>query len=67
VDVWITMDDGVRLAATQYLPTADEPTRCLLEALPYRKDDVTASYIGEYERMRVEYGYAVCRLDLRGR
>ncbi len=60
------MDDGVRLAATLYLPATGAPTPCLLEALPYRKDDVTASYIGEYERLRDEYGYAVCRLDLRG-
>jgi hypothetical protein len=47
-------------------PDGDEPTPCFLEALPYRKDDVTASYIGEYERLRDEYGYAVCGLDLRG-
>src|SRR5262245_60131838 len=60
------MDDGVRLAATLYLPATGEPAPCLLEALPYRKDDVTASYIGEYERLRDEYGYGVCRLDLRG-
>jgi uncharacterized protein len=64
-NVWITMDDGVRLAATLYLPRL-RPVPCLLEALPYRKDDVTASYISEYERLRDEYGYAVCRVDLRG-
>jgi len=66
VDAWVTMDDGVRLAATLYLPATDRPVPCLLEALPYRKDDVTASYITEYERFRDEFGYAVCRLDLRG-
>ena len=60
------MDDGVRLAATLYLPATDEPAPCLLEALPYRKDDVTASDRTEYERLRDEYGFAVCRLDLRG-
>jgi len=65
-NVWITMDDGVRLAATLYLPSTGDPTPCLLEALPYRKDDVTASYATEYERLCDEYGYAVCRLDLRG-
>ena len=32
-DVWITMDDGVRLAATLYLPHR-QPVPCLLEALP---------------------------------
>ncbi|HZN70773.1 MAG TPA: CocE/NonD family hydrolase, partial [Micromonosporaceae bacterium] len=67
IDAWVTMDDGIRLAATLYLPAAtDRPVPCLLEALPYRKDDVTASYITEYERFRDEFGYAVCRLDLRG-
>jgi len=65
-DVWITVDDGVRLAATLYLPRGSAPSPCLLEALPYRKDDVTASYISEYERLRDEFGYAVCRVDLRG-
>ena len=64
-DVWIAMDDGVRLAATLYRPPGD-PAPCLLEALPYRKDDVTASYTPEYGRFRDEFGYAVCRLDLRG-
>jgi uncharacterized protein len=65
-DVWVTMDDGVRLAATLHRPAGDRPVPCLLEALPYRKDDVTASYTGDYERFRDEYGYAVCRVDLRG-
>src|SRR4030095_9831789 len=60
------MDDGVRLAASLYLPRSDGPAPCLLEALPYRKDDVTASYTPEYERLRDKFGYAVCRLDLRG-
>ena len=38
----------------------------VLEALPYRKDDATASYRPEYERLCGEYGYAVARVDLRG-
>ena len=66
-DVRVTMPDGVRLAATLYLPDpADGPQPCLLEALPYRKDDLTSSYASTYRRMRDEFGYAVCRLDLRG-
>ena len=44
----------------------DGPQPCLLEALPYRKDDLTSSYRREYVRLRDEHGYAVCRLDLRG-
>ena len=47
-------------------PTAGEPQPCLLEALPYRKDDLTSSYAESYRRLRDTYGYAVCRVDLRG-
>ena len=60
------MSDGVELAATLYLPDTSDPQPCLLEALPYRKDDLTSSYAASYERLRDEHGYAVCRLDLRG-
>ncbi len=61
------MRDGVELAATLWLPDpAAGPQPCILEALPYRKDDLTASYRPEYARLRDEHAYAVCRLDLRG-
>ena len=65
-DVRIRMRDGVQLAATIYLPETSTPQPCLLEALPYRKDDLTSSYAESYVRLRDEAGYAVCRLDLRG-
>ncbi len=68
-NTWVVMPDGERLAATLYLPFGSgSPTAvpCLLEALPYRKDDVTASYRPEYVRFRDEHGYAVARVDLRG-
>ena len=42
------------------------PAPCVLEALPYRKDDLTATYRPEYVRLRDEHGYAVARVDLRG-
>ena len=66
---WIPMEDGVRLAVSLYVPDsadAGEPAPVVLEALPYRKDDATASYRPEYERLCGEYGYAVARIDLRG-
>jgi uncharacterized protein len=66
---WIPMEDGVRLAVSLYVPDpadAGEPAPVVLEALPYRKDDATASYRPEYERLCGEYGYAVARVDLRG-
>ncbi|MGI8700932.1 MAG: CocE/NonD family hydrolase, partial [Nocardioidaceae bacterium] len=63
----IPMDDGVELSATLYLPGRDDgPQPCILEALPYRKDDLTSSYRPDYVRLRDDHGYAVCRLDLRG-
>ena len=67
LEVTIPMDDGVRLSATLYLPDeATGPQPCILEALPYRKDDLTSGYRTEYVRLRDDHGYAVCRLDLRG-
>jgi predicted acyl esterase len=64
--VRIPMADGVELAATLYLPGTAEPQPCLLEALPYRKDDLTSSYAEGYRSLRDEHSYAVCRVDLRG-
>ena len=63
---FVSLSDGTRLAVTLYLPVPGEPAPCLLEALPYRKDDLTATYRPEYLRLRDEHGYAVCRVDVRG-
>jgi predicted acyl esterase len=63
--VKIPLADGTRLAATVYLP-GRLPAPCLLEALPYRKDDVTYAYGTEYEALAGDHGYAVCRVDTRG-
>ena len=63
--VWIEGAGGTPLCADLYLPAGEGPFAPLLEALPYRKDDVTASYRESYERL-VGAGFAVCRLDLRG-
>jgi predicted acyl esterase len=62
---WISMGDGVRLAARLWLPD-EQPAATILEALPYRMDDLTASYAAEYERLCQEGGFAVARVDLRG-
>jgi predicted acyl esterase len=67
MEVRIPLRDGVELAATLYLPDpASGPQPCLLEALPYRKDDLTSSYAAGYEHLRDRYGFAVCRVDVRG-
>lgn len=61
------MSDGIELAATIYRPDeTNGPQPCLVEALPYRKDDVYSSNAQEYMRLRDEYDYAVCRVDVRG-
>ena len=46
---WIPVSDGTRLAARLWLPD-ERPAATVLEALPYRMDDLTSSYAGEYER-----------------
>lgn len=67
-NIFITMADGVRLSARLYRPASSdtEPVPVLVEALPYRKDDVTLLYSSEYRRLRDEGGYAVLRIDVRG-
>jgi predicted acyl esterase len=67
--VWIPMHDGVRLAATLYLPQrirAGERFPVLLEYLPYRKDDDTAR--GDYGTYAyfAKRGYVGARVDIRG-
>ena len=65
----VTLADGTRLAVTLYLPSdaaAGNTVPCVLEALPYRKDDLTAAYRPEYVRLRDEHAIAVCRVDVRG-
>jgi predicted acyl esterase len=64
-EVSIGADDGATLAGTLKVPDGDGPFAALMEALPYRKDDVTASYRETYARY-VAAGFAVLRLDLRG-
>ena len=49
--VRIAMADGVELAATLFLPDTGRPEPCLLEALPYRKDDLTSSYAASYRSL----------------
>jgi len=65
-NVWIPMSDGARLAATLFLPEGGGPWPVIVEANPYRKDDLTQSYWPEYRRLRDEGGFAVARIDVRG-
>ena len=66
---WIPMKDGVRLAATLYMPDGGklgEKFPALLEYLPYRKDDGTAA--GDYPKHAyfARRGYVSVRVDIRG-
>ena len=64
--VFIDVEGDASLAATLYLPEGDGPFATLLEALPYRMNDITASYVDSYERFATEGGFAVLRVDVRG-
>jgi uncharacterized protein len=67
--VWIPMKDGVRLAATLYMPDgakSGEKFPALLEYLPYRKDDSTAARDYPIHAYFARRGYVGVRVDIRG-
>jgi hypothetical protein len=64
--VKIEMSDGLNLAASLFLPDSEGPWPAIFEALPYRKDEITAYSDPEYARLCDEGDYAVCRVDVRG-
>ena len=61
----LPMPDGVSLSATLLFPDGDGPWPAVMEALPYRKDDITGAYRPGYVAL-AEAGYVVCWLDVRG-
>ena len=61
----IPLSDGEHLSVTLFIPKA-APAPCILEALPYRKDDMTSGWRPEYQRFCDEFGFAVARIDVRG-
>ncbi len=60
------MADGTRIAVTLWLPVREDPCGVVLEAIPYRKDDV--SVIDDETRFPyfAGHGVACARIDLRG-
>ena len=66
--VWIPMRDGARLAARVWLPADAEsdPVPAILEALPYRLSDGTATRDARVHPYWAARGYACVRVDLRG-
>ncbi len=61
----IPLSDGEHLSVTLFIPEST-PAPCILEALPYRKDDMTSGWRPEYERFCTYFGFAVARIDVRG-
>jgi uncharacterized protein len=68
VNEWITMPDGVKLAARIWLP-ADAEQRgvpAILEYIPYRKRDGTSLRDALTHPYLAGHGYAAVRVDMRG-
>jgi uncharacterized protein len=66
--VWIPLSDGISLGARIWLPEdADaDPVPAILEYLPYRKGDGTATRDQPRHAYFAGHGYAVLRVDIRG-
>lgn len=67
-NTWIKLSDGLRLAATVWLPegSQDHPVPAIFEYLPYRKDDGRAVRDSTYHPYFAGHGYACVRVDIRG-
>ncbi len=67
--LWIPMKDGVRLAASLFMPSGAKPGEqfpALLEYLPYRKDDGTIERDYPLHTYFAHRGYVTARVDIRG-
>jgi uncharacterized protein len=66
--VEIVAQDGVRLSARVWRPRASDrrPVPGVLEAIPYRKRDLTSHRDSLHHPYLAGHGYACVRLDLRG-
>jgi predicted acyl esterase len=68
-ETWITMPDGVRLAADLYLPAGGAPGErfpVLLNYLPYRSTRSGTAGPSSITSYFVRRGYVVARVDIRG-
>jgi uncharacterized protein len=65
---WITLSDGVKLAARMWIPVDAEkkPVPAVLEYLPYRKRDGTHERDALTHPYLAGHGYAAIRVDMRG-
>ncbi|WMX48866.1 CocE/NonD family hydrolase [Streptomyces roseicoloratus] len=65
-DLRIPLPDGTRLYARVWRPLTDEPVPALLEYLPHRLTDGTASRDWQRHPWYAGHGYASVRVDVRG-
>lgn len=67
-ETWITLADGCRLAVRIWRPVDAErhPVPAILEYLPYRKRDLTATRDALTHPYWAGHGYAGVRVDIRG-
>lgn len=66
--VRIPMSDGVRLSARIWRPVSSDehPVPAVLEAIPYRKRDLSSVRDSMHHPYLAGHGYACLRVDLRG-
>lgn len=66
--VWITLEDGCRLAARVWLPDHSDRRPCpaILEAIPYRRTDGTLTIDHPRYEYWARHGFAGVRVDIRG-
>ena len=67
-DLGVVMPDGCRLSVRMWIPAdaADDPVPAILEHLPYRKRDGTATRDALTHPWFAGHGYACLRVDMRG-
>ncbi|MFO7962735.1 MAG: CocE/NonD family hydrolase [Desulfobacterales bacterium] len=67
-NTWITMPDGIRLAARIWIPEGarKDPVPAVLEYIPYRKRDDTRNRDNANHGYFAGHGYACVRVDIRG-
>ncbi|MEU9333340.1 CocE/NonD family hydrolase [Streptomyces sp. NPDC048290] len=65
-DVRVPLSDGTLLYARVWRPVTDTPVPALLELLPFRLTDMTASRDAQRHPWYAGHGYASVRVDARG-
>ena len=64
--LWIALSDGTRIAATLWLPKAQDKVPVVVEMIPYRRRDGTVHRDLELHPYVAGHGIACCRVDIRG-